>query len=344
MPKVSIIVPCYNVEPWLNRCLDSLIGQTLSDIEIICIEDKSTDDTLKILKQYVKKDKRIKLIVHSRNMGVASSRNDGLKESKGQYIGFVDPDDYVDTDFYEKLYNKAIETGADVVKGGVVIVDLQTGKKTIKNASFKHISEFAGTFWSAIYKRDFLEHNDISFNKSLVLGEDTLFLTSVCLKVKKIDFVTDTFYNYFYQRPGSLDSRVLSHRQAESIYESIIMMMRLMEESKLSKKDFELFFEHHILCQIEYNIFKIFENESDRKKIFDLLVYIHKEYGMREILLKRFRKIRFRFIKKSEYTSFINFKYKRVYLFNFLPIIRLENTGRKTYIKLFDVIPIIKIK
>lgn len=110
MPKVSIIVPCNNIEPWLGLCMDNLVGQTLDDIEILCIDDKSTDDTLKLLKQYAKKDERIKIISHKKNMGVAAARNDGLRIATGQYICFVDPDDFVDKDFYEKLYNKAIET------------------------------------------------------------------------------------------------------------------------------------------------------------------------------------------------------------------------------------------
>ena len=344
MPKVSIIVPCNNIEPWLGLCMDNLVGQTLDDIEILCIDDKSTDDTLKLLKQYAKKDERIKIISHKKNMGVAAARNDGLRIATGQYIGFVDPDDFVDKDFYEKLYNKAIETEADVVKGGVVIVDLQTGKKTVKKDKIKHVSEFSEEFWSAIYRRDFLEHNDIKFNKNLIIGEDTLFLTEVCLKVEKISFVTDTYYNYFYQRPGSLDSRVLSHRQAESIYESVLMRLQLLDKSSLHKKDLDSFFDRHIMSQIIYNIFKNFEQEIDRRKLFEMLVMIHKKYGMKKVLVHRFRKARFNFIRKEDYRSFVNFSSKRFYLFNFLPIVLIEYRGKKTYIKLFDIIPIIKIK
>ena len=116
MSKVSVIIPVYNVEPYLEKCLDSLINQTLKDIEIICINDCSTDNSLNILEQFKNKDERIKLINLKENKGAAAARNEGLKIAKGEYLGFVDPDDYVDLNFYEELYKKAKQDDADIVK------------------------------------------------------------------------------------------------------------------------------------------------------------------------------------------------------------------------------------
>ena len=94
MPKVSVIIPVYNTEKYLKKCLDSVCNQTLSDIEIICIDDCSTDNSLNILKEYTLKDNRIKLIEFKENKGAAVARNTGIDEAKGEYIGFIDSDDY----------------------------------------------------------------------------------------------------------------------------------------------------------------------------------------------------------------------------------------------------------
>ena len=104
--KISVLIPVYNTEKYLKSCLDSVIKQSLKDIEIICVDDKSTDDTLKILKQYAAQDSRIKLVEQQKNGGLSNARNAGLEVACGAYIGFVDSDDYVDLEFYEKLYEK----------------------------------------------------------------------------------------------------------------------------------------------------------------------------------------------------------------------------------------------
>lgn len=119
MVKVSIIVPVYNVEKFLEKCLDSLVNQTLHDIEIICINDGSTDKSLEILKSFANKDKRI-TVIDKQNEGPSVARNVGLEKAQGEYIGFVDSDDWVDLDFYEKLYNSAINNGADISTASII--------------------------------------------------------------------------------------------------------------------------------------------------------------------------------------------------------------------------------
>ena len=115
MPKVSVIIPVFNTEKYLRKCLNSVCNQTLKDIEIICVNDSSTDDSLEILKEYAAKDERIKLINFIENKGAAAARNAGIDIARGEYIGFVDCDDYIDLDFYEKLYSKAIELNFECV-------------------------------------------------------------------------------------------------------------------------------------------------------------------------------------------------------------------------------------
>ena len=112
--KISVIVPCYNVEGYIKKGLDSLINQTLKEIEIILINDGSTDDTINILREYEKKDKRI-IIIDKKNEGVSKARNDGLKISTGEYIAFMDSDDWYELNTLELMYNKAKENDYDIV-------------------------------------------------------------------------------------------------------------------------------------------------------------------------------------------------------------------------------------
>ena len=116
-PKVSVIIPVYNVEEYLRECLDSIINQTLKDLEIICINDGSTDNSLEILKEYASKDNRIK-IIDKKNEGVAQARNKGIKSAKGGFVCFVDPDDiYPSNDILESLYTGAIEHNVNICGG-----------------------------------------------------------------------------------------------------------------------------------------------------------------------------------------------------------------------------------
>ncbi len=156
---VSVIIPVYNTEKYLRKCLDSVCNQTLKDIEIICVNDCSSDDSLAILQEYASQDNRIKIINFTQNKGVAIARNTAIDEAKGEYIGFVDSDDYIDLDFYEKLYNKAVETGAEVAIGGCYIENENgTRQKNILIDNFlqqvsKNKMVFSELFTLAIYNR-----------------------------------------------------------------------------------------------------------------------------------------------------------------------------------------------
>ena len=113
MIKISVIIPVYNVEKYLRRCLDSVINQTFRDLEIICVNDGSTADSLHIFEEYKKQDDRI-ILLNQENMGQGNARNIGLKIARGEYIGFVDADDWIDLNFFEKLYEAAKKYDADV--------------------------------------------------------------------------------------------------------------------------------------------------------------------------------------------------------------------------------------
>ncbi|MBR5160328.1 MAG: glycosyltransferase family 2 protein, partial [Thermoguttaceae bacterium] len=114
MPAISVIIPVYNVEPYLRECLDSVVNQTFRDIEIICVNDGSTDGSPAILEEYAAKDSRI-IIIHQQNGGLSAARNSGMNAAKGDFILFVDSDDYIKQNTLEITYNAAIESGAEMV-------------------------------------------------------------------------------------------------------------------------------------------------------------------------------------------------------------------------------------
>ena len=130
MEKISIVVPIYNVEKYVKKCIESLIKQTYKNIEIILVDDGSTDSSAEIIDEYANKDSRI-IAIHQKNKGVSSARNTGLKAARGEYIGFVDPDDYVDCQMYEVMVNKLQASLADLVVCGYSKI-WESSKKTEK--------------------------------------------------------------------------------------------------------------------------------------------------------------------------------------------------------------------
>ena len=127
MEKISIVVPIYNVEKYVKKCIESLIKQTYKNIEIILVDDGSTDSSAEIIDEYANKDSRI-IAIHQKNKGVSSARNTGLKAARGEYIGFVDPDDYVDCQMYEVMVNKLQASLADLVVCGYSKIWESSGK------------------------------------------------------------------------------------------------------------------------------------------------------------------------------------------------------------------------
>ena len=185
MIKISVIIPIYNTEKYIKECLNSIINQTLKEIEIICINDGSTDNSLKILEQYAQKDKRI-IILNQENSGSAIARNKAINIAKGEYLSFIDSDDYVDLSYLEKLYNATNNSINEVVATvNVVLVD-EFYNKTYKNTYtqksklldlIERASMFVKTSISCnkIYKTSFIKENNIHFPELNSVGQDLYF-------------------------------------------------------------------------------------------------------------------------------------------------------------------------
>lgn len=203
---VSIIVPVYNVERCLDRCLGSLTDQTLKNIEIICINDGSTDNSAEILTEFAKKDTRIKILTQQ-NAGLSAARNAGMEIAKGEFIGFVDSDDWVDIDFFEKLYSCAKKNDCDIAVADFIRQHPKK-KKVRLNITEEKICETAedkylicktyreGCVWNKIYRSEFLKSIDLKFVVGMYY-EDKDFTARSLFFSKKLITVPNTYYNYF---------------------------------------------------------------------------------------------------------------------------------------------------
>ncbi len=207
MPKVSVIIPVYNVEKYLRECLDSVVNQTLTDIEIICVDDGSTDNSLQILKEYANKDDRIK-IIQQQNQGAGLSRNNGLKSATSDYTIFLDSDDYFELNMLEKLYNNALNENADITicrsreyfDRENVFLDLKNAvhEKYLPNKNVfnykdmpKHIIGFCqGWAWDKLYKTSFLKKYNLEF-PDIHNSEDAAFVFLSLVLADRISVIKD---------------------------------------------------------------------------------------------------------------------------------------------------------
>lgn len=227
MPKVSILVPIFNVECYLRECLDSLINQTLQDIEIICINDGSTDSCPEILEEYSKKDARIK-VINKENSGYGASMNRGLGIASGDYIGIVESDDFVKNIMFEELYNIASKNNLDLIKSDFYYYTTsnnrsrQAGKikrrtlgKIFSVKDDTKILKMMPTIWSAIYKREFLIKNGIKFLETPGASyQDTSFAFKTLSAAKRMMFTNKA---YLYYRSDNENSSVKSKGKVFSI-------------------------------------------------------------------------------------------------------------------------------
>lgn len=224
-PKVSIIVPMYGVERYLDKCVETLVNQTLCDIEIILVDDGSPDRCGELAENYAKKDQRIK-VIHQKNAGLGPARNSGMYAAKGEYIGFVDSDDWVDINMFRRLYQVAREHDADIVAGGhcdwtdgkVVTTkrhplagqtvteksEIDEIRKNLYGRSIedKETEAFPMSVWIAIYRRSMIIDNCLEFRN--IISEDIIFNISAYKCAKCISFTGNTDYCYRQENQASI--------------------------------------------------------------------------------------------------------------------------------------------
>lgn len=225
-PVVSIIVPVYNSSRYLDECLDSLVNQSLYEIEIICVNDASTDDSLSIIQKWAKKDDRIKVINSPVNRNVGGARNLGIKAAVGDYIGFVDSDDYVSKDLYKTLID-ASQRDADAVtsnlytKFGIKSIQIRNFKSDVdlnnQDEIKRHSTAFGCRVWTSIFKRTYIIENRLFFPEN-VYFEDLPVIHCMLLLANRVVVVDNQEPLYFYRaNPDSIvhgffSDKKLSHR------------------------------------------------------------------------------------------------------------------------------------
>ncbi|MBQ6511124.1 glycosyltransferase [Methanobrevibacter sp.] len=221
--KVSVIVPVYNNEKFLKKCLDSIANQTLAEIEVICIDDGSSDNSLEILNSYKLMDERFR-IISQKNSGAAIARNNGLKMVRGDFVAFVDSDDWLELNALELLYDNAVSNGAELVlfdsvehhKDNKLKERCYMAKDSIKNHNnFTFNYQYKRNFvmngylviWSKFYKTSFLKNNNITFSNHLIFN-DVLFHIKSMLMAKKISYCPHILYNYLRTNQNSIQSKI----------------------------------------------------------------------------------------------------------------------------------------
>lgn len=301
MPLVSVIIPVYNVEKYLRECLDSVVNQTLKDIEIICVDDGSTDASLDILKEYEKKDKRFKIITQN-NLHAGVARNNGLKIATGEYLSFLDSDDIFESTMLEDMYNTSINDNSDIVVCNFYIYNSDTkksscnkkiGDKFIKMSPFSPLDIKNELFnfsvpnaWTKLFKHELFKKYNLQFIDTICCNDFTCVDTALAL-ANKISVLEKPYIHYRYVQKNNLtanrsknaDSFLIGAQQLEdnlrkfglySMFEtSFKTKMRLLFKWELSlcERDQKIIREKLAYKILSPNLFKILYNKTKHYKI-----------------------------------------------------------------------------
>ena len=350
MAKVSVIIPIYNVEKYLRECLESVIDQTLKDIEIICVDDGSPDNCPRICDEYAQKDNRIK-VIHKENGGYGSAVNRGLEEATGEYIGIVEPDDYIDSKMYEDLYAIAQKYDSDIVKSGFYD-NLQTSKyshctkvkwkdyipedKSFTIKEYPYFLYYHPSIWSCIYKRSFLESNGIRFVEAAGSGwTDNPFQVQTMCLAQKINYTSNAYYYWRRGKSNKLNDFSIPFKRSLEIHDwldnnnikekGILNCLYIREFSyiKMALEDAKFedyinlkFYIDQLLIRIDINIYR--QNNDLPFKIYK------KYYDLKNNFFLQFLIVKFRKIMKKIITLRLN-KNEKVMLFFGIPLSLGEN-------------------
>ena len=297
-PLVSVIVPVYNSEKYLRQCLDSIVNQTLKDIEIICVDDGSTDGSAAILNEYAIRDERIKVIIQ-KNGGSSLARNIGIARATGKYIGFVDADDHIKNDFYKHLYLAAELYRADVVQCGYYkCSDTATEKDVRENPLVSSdlcriLDNMKKCYvWNKIWRTEFLQQNDILFYDG-IFYQDILFnVKTVCLKPL---YCFIDYSGYFYWCSNA--SSITNNRDKE--------LKR--QQDKLTSMKLSLQFARKTISNSEYKYLQNFlierfigKNEMSSKKLSQKYLAL---FEQNSLLRRKWRKFKIKQFLKSLFAN-----------------------------------------
>jgi glycosyltransferase involved in cell wall biosynthesis len=268
MPKVSVIVPIYNVEKYLEKCINSLLSQTLEDIQIILVNDGSKDNSGNIAKEYEQNNKDRVIYVEKENGGLSDARNYGLKYATGDFIAFLDSDDYIEKNAYEEMYNKAIEENADYVECDF-IWEFPNKIRVDKQYPYKNKKEMLSfvrvVAWNKLIKRQLITDNNLEFPKGLRY-EDVEFTYKLIPFINKFTYVDKPFIHYV-QREGSI-ANVQNERTAEifTVLDNVIEFYKKNNIYEKYRDELEYNYARYLLCSSLKRMCKI-KDKTIREKL-----------------------------------------------------------------------------
>ena len=326
MVKISIIVPVYNVEKYLDKCLRSLVKQTLEDIEIIAVNDGATDGSAKILQRYAERYAKLK-VLNKENGGLSDARNYGLKYASGEYIGFVDADDYVDEDMFELLYSKACEGGYDITECNFKYTygsreDIEYGVRYTEN---KEILMYGRcVVWNKIYNRKWLQKTGVCFKKG-IRYEDLDFFIRLVPHIRSYAYIDEAPVHYVQHKDSISHKADLKTLDIIKVLKNISAYYKKYGFFKEYEKELEYFCTRILLMSSFFRICRI-KSARDRyfalKKSYDFLIKNYPDYR-KGYYLKRQKSA------KAVYLRSVNSFTCPVYAVIFAAAVRLEDRFRR---------------
>ena len=282
--KLSIIVPVYGVEKYIDKCLNSLVKQSLKEIEVIVVNDGTKDNSQKIVDKYVKKyPDKIKSYIKE-NGGQGSARNYGLKKASGEYIGYVDSDDFVEKDMYKKLYNKAKENNYDIVVCGNYNVSEDYQNKNIDafinnyNTDLENIFFGKMAVWNKIYKRDILIKNKLEF-KEKVWYEDLAFTLKAIMNSNTFAFIDEPLYDYLIREGSTMNnSNVKRNLEILEAFNDILSYIQHNKKEEYFSKIEFLAIDHIYISAIVRVLKAEADDKVKRETINKLIDYMNKKF------------------------------------------------------------------
>lgn len=308
---VSIIVPVYNAEKYLKRCLESIINQTYKNIEVILVDDGSVDKSPEICDEYKELDNRVK-VIHKENGGASSARNIGLDAVNGEFVCFVDSDDWIEKNMIEVLLKKLKESNVDIVRCNTCELDNQvkeswteTRDKVIDNVLNGNISAYV---YLLIVKYEIVKN--IRFNENILLMEDTLFLLNILIKECKINFINEKLYHYEMNNGGLTLSTRNAKNKIFGLIEYKNKVIELLKDNDLYLEEREKNINLVITKFIIYYSYKLSIQKVDFKYIFE-------NSEIRNVL-QNIDTNKLSIIAKIQRKNILNQKLVRFYIVNFL--------------------------
>ena len=290
-PSVSVIIPVYNTAPFLRQCLDSVLSQTLKDIEVICVDDGSEDESVSILREYEKADKRVSVILQE-NAGGGAARNKGIAAAKGRYLSFLDSDDFFEPTMLEEAFKKCERTGAEICVYKVRRYNNETGEYTNDKGSFveeyfpskqsgievfsaealgDHIFNTFMTWpWNKLFKRKFIMENDIRYQE-IMRTNDMYFVNTALLKAKFITTVRIPLVNY---RIGTTDNCQATNNKAPTDFHKALSALYEEVKKTGNEKIFVSFYNLYVRS-CNYNLNSVFDKDAEAYAY--LYRYLHGE-------------------------------------------------------------------